>query len=244
MTPHPHGRVALVTGANKGLGRELSLQLAHLGHAVIVAARDEAAAQRVVDDIRAQGGHALALKLDVTSTDDIARAAQHVEQTFGKLDLLINNAGVALEWDERGTTPDRFRQTLEVNLIAPWAVTEALVPLLAKSDDARVIHHSGVLGSIGTCAASWPQLGHYATPGYATSKAGLNMLTVIQSNALAPKNIAVAAAHPGWAKTDLGGPKAPMTARDAVKTALTLATMPRDQFPHGQLLHNSRRLPW
>lgn len=237
-------RVVLVTGANKGLGHEISAQLARLGYTVIVAARDEAAAQRVVDELRAQGGQAHPLKLEVTSPDDIARAAQHIEQTFGKLDVLVNNAGVALEWNETGTTADRFRQTLEVNLIAPWALTDALVPLLAKSDDARVINHSSALGSIGTVDSAWVHMGGFATPAYSTSKAGLNMLSVIQSKNLASKNIAVSIAHPGWVKTDLGGDKAPMELPDGAKTVVHLVTVPRDQFPHAQLIHNGNPLPW
>ena len=240
----PNHRLVLVTGANKGLGHEISAQLARLGYTVLVAARDEAAAHRVAEELRAQGGQAHPLKLEVTSPDDIARAAQWVEQTFGKLDVLINNAGVALEWNELGATADRFRQTLEINLIAPWAVTEAFVPLLSKSDDARVINHSSALGSIGTVDTAWQHMGGYATPGYATSKAGLNMLTVIHSKSLASKNIAVAAAHPGWVKTDLGGDKAPMELPDGAKTAVSLVTMPRDQFPNGHLFHNGNRLPW
>ncbi len=244
MTIQKNGKVVLVTGANKGLGREIASQLAHQGYTVIVAARDEAAGKSVVDAITAAGGDARALKLEVTNADDIIAAAKWIGDTFGKLDVLVNNAGVALEWNAAGTTVERFRKTLEVNLIAPWAVTDALTPLLAKSNDARVINQSSILGSITTCEAAYEQMGGFFTPGYSTSKAGLDMLSMIQSKALASKNIAVCSAHPGWVKTDLGSDAAPMEVVDGAKTVVGLVTVAREKFPHGQLQHMGERLPW
>ncbi len=244
MTIQKNGKVVLVTGANKGLGREIASQLAHQGYTVIVAARDEAAGKSVVDAITAAGGDARALKLEVTNADDIIAAAKWIGDTFGKLDVLVNNAGVALEWNAAGTTVERFRKTLDVNLIAPWAVTDALTPLLAKSNDARVINQSSILGSITTCEAAYEQMGGFFTPGYSTSKAGLDMLSMIQSKALASKNIAVCSAHPGWVKTDLGSDAAPMEVVDGAKTVVGLVTVAREKFPHGQLQHMGERLPW
>lgn len=244
MTIQKNGKVVLVTGANKGLGREIASQLAHQGYTVIVAARDEAAGKSVVDAITAAGGDARALKLEVTNADDITAAAKWIGDTFGKLDVLVNNAGVALEWNAAGTTVERFRKTLDVNLIAPWAVTDALTPLLAKSNDARVINQSSILGSITTCEAAYEQMGGFFTPGYSTSKAGLDMLSMIQSKALASKNIAVCSAHPGWVKTDLGSDAAPMEVVDGAKTVVGLVTVAREKFPHGQLQHMGERLPW
>ncbi len=244
MTIQKNGKVVLVTGANKGLGREIASQLAHQGYTVIVAARDEAAGKSVVDAITAAGGDARALKLEVTNADDIIAAAKWIGDTFGKLDVLVNNAGVALEWNAAGTTVERFRKTLDVNLIAPWAVTDALTPLLAKSNEARVINQSSILGSITTCEAAYEQMGGFFTPGYSTSKAGLDMLSMIQSKALASKNIAVCSAHPGWVKTDLGSDAAPMEVVDGAKTVVGLVTVAREKFPHGQLQHMGERLPW
>lgn len=244
MTINKNGRVALVTGANKGLGKEIAVQLAHKGFTVLVGARDEAAGKAVAEAITAEGGDARAVKLEVTSADDIASVAAWIGATYGKLDVLVNNAGIALEWNAEGTSVERFRQTLEVNLIAPWALTTALVPLLAKSDDARVINQSSILGSIATADAAWEQMNGFFTPGYATSKAGLNMLSLIQSKALADKKIAVASAHPGWVKTDLGSSAAPMEVVDGAKTVVGLVTVARESFPHGQLQHLGARLPW
>lgn len=243
MTIQKNGRVALVTGANKGIGREIAAQLARRGYTVLVAARDEAAGKTAVDAITAEGGDARAVKLEVTSADDIAAVAAWIGQTFGKLDLLINNAGVALEWNATGTTVERFRKTLDVNLVAPWAVTDALTPWLAKSDDARVINQSSILGSITTCDNAWSQMGPFFTAGYSTSKAGLNMLSMIQSKNLADKGIVVVSAHPGWVKTDLGSEAAPMEVADGARTAVDLATMPREKFPNGGFVHMGERLP-
>ncbi len=244
MSTAKNGKVALVTGANKGLGKEIATQLAKHGFTVLVAARDEAAGKKVADAITAEGGDARAVKLEVTKADDIASLATFIDKTYGKLDLLVNNAGVALEWNEGGTTVERFRDTLETNLIAPWALTQALVPVLAKSQDARVINHSSILGSIATATQAYEQMGGFFSPGYATSKAGLNMLSVIQSKALADKKIAVVSAHPGWVKTDLGSEHAPMEIVDGAKTVVGLATIDRAKFPNGQFQHLGEQLPW
>lgn len=239
-----NGRVALITGANKGLGREIAKQLGHLGYTVVVASRDEAAGKAVADKLVAEGCDAHAVRLEVTNPDHIAAVVNYLDKTFGKLDVLVNNAGIAIEWEGKPTSADKVRKTLEVNVVAPFAITEALVPLLAKSSDARVINHTSALGSIGTAETAWDEVKGFMTVGYSTSKAALNMLTVIQSKTLAVKSIAVAAAHPGWVKTDLGSQAAPMEVADGAKTVVGLVTMSREDFPHGQMQHMGERLPW
>ena len=239
-----NGRVALITGANKGLGKETARQLGRLGYTVVLAARNEQSGKAAAAELAAAGCDARAVRLEVTSSDDIAGVVRYLEQTFGKLDVLVNNAGIALEWDGQPTNADKVRRTLEVNLVAPFAITAALVPLLARSDDARVINQSSMLGSIGTAESMWEHVGGFMTVGYSTSKAGLNMLTLIQSKTLAEKGIAVAAAHPGWVKTDLGSQAAPMEVEEGAGTVVGLVTIARDQFPHGQLIHQGKRLPW
>ena len=239
-----NGRVALITGANKGLGKEIGRQLGELGYTVVLTSRDEQAGMAAAAELVAAGCDAHTVRLEVTSPDDIRRLAGYLETTFGKLDVLVNNAGIAIEWEGQPTDADKVRRTLEVNLIAPFAITEALVPLLARSDDARVVNHSSMLGSIGTAESMWKQVGGFMAVGYSTSKAGLNMLTLIQSKTLAGKGIAVAAAHPGWVKTDLGTQAAPLEVDEGASTVVELVTIAREKFPNGQLWHKGARMPW
>jgi NAD(P)-dependent dehydrogenase (short-subunit alcohol dehydrogenase family) len=239
-----NGKVALITGANKGLGKEIGRQLGALGYTVVLTARDEEAGRAAAAELVAAGSDAHAVRLEVTSPDDIASLVRYLETTFGKLDVLVNNAGIALEWDGKPTTTDKIRRTLEVNLIAPYAITEALVPLLSRSDDARVINQSSMLGSMGTAESMWEQVAGFMAVGYSTSKAGLDMLTLIHSKTLASRAIAVAAAHPGWVKTDLGSQAAPMEVDEGARTVVELVTIARGKFPHGQLCHQGKRLPW
>jgi len=239
-----NNKVALITGANKGLGKEIGRQLGMLGYTVVLAARDEAAGRAAAAELVAAGCDARAVRLEVTNPEDIAGLARDLDAKYGKLDILVNNAGISIEWDGKPTDADKVRRTLEVNLIAPFAITEALVPLLSRSDDARVINHSSMLGSIGTAESMWKQVGGFMAVGYSTSKAGLNMLTQIQSKTLADKGIAVAAAHPGWVKTDLGTQAAPMEVAEGASTVVGLVTVARERFPNGQLCHKGERMPW
>lgn len=244
MAAMKNGKIVLITGANKGLGKEIGRQLGALGYTVVLAARDEKAGKAAAAELAAAGCDAHTVRLEVTNPDDIAGLARYLETTFGRLDVLVNNAGIALEWDGKPTNSDKVRRTLEVNLIAPFAITEALVPLLSRSDDARVINQSSMLGSIGTAECMWEQVAGFMTVGYSTSKAGLDMLTVIHSKTLASQGIAVAAAHPGWVKTDLGSQAAPLEVDEGARTVVDLVTIAREQFPHGQLCHMGERIPW
>lgn len=238
-------RVALITGANKGLGKEIARQLGKQGFAVVLGARDEKLGKQAVEELRKDGVEDVrTLRLEVTNPADIAAAVRSIGDAFGHLDVLVNNAGISLDWDGTPMTTEKFTRTFQVNVTAQWAVTEAFVPLLAKSADARVINQSSMLGSITTFEKSWDDVSDFATEAYATSKAALNMLTVLQSRKLAGKGIAVTAAHPGWVKTDLGSDAAPLDVATGAKTAVGLATMPRERFPHAALTHLGERLPW
>ena len=232
-------KVALITGANKGLGLEIARQLAQQGVAVVLGAR-QGKADAPAAALRAQGLDARAVELDVTNATDIAALPAFFASNFGRLDILVNNAGVQLDTGF-DTSPDLLRQTYEANVIGPYAITQALLPLLRQAPAERIVNQSSILGSLATIGAG--QGGSWATPGYTSSKAALNMLTVVLAQHLAETNIKVNAAHPGWVKTDLGGDGAPLDVREGARTAVRLALLPADG-PTGGYFHEQESLPW
>lgn len=237
-------KIVLVTGGNKGLGKEIARQLGLKGFTVVISARNMDLGKVAVEDLKSAGCDAHLVKLEVSNAADVAALPAYFESDFGGIDVLINNAGIALEWDGQPTNVDKVRRSLEINLVAPYAISEALQPVLVKSSDARIINHSSALGSIGIAQNDWGNVATFMTVGYSCSKAGLNMLTQIQAQSWADRGIAVAAAHPGWAKTDLGSDAAPMEVAEGAETVVELASMPREEFPVGQLVHKGKALPW
>jgi NAD(P)-dependent dehydrogenase (short-subunit alcohol dehydrogenase family) len=231
--------VALITGANKGLGLEIARQLGQKGIAVVLGAR-QGKADAPAAELRAEGIDAHAVELDVTNAANIVALPAFFESTFGRLDILVNNAGVQLD-NGFDTSPDSLRQTYEANVIGPYAITQALLSLLRQAPAGRIVNQSSILGSLATISAG--QGGSWATPGYTSSKAALNMLTVVLAQHLADTNIKVNAAHPGWVKTDLGGEGAPLGVREGARTAVRLALLPADG-PTGGYFHEEESLPW
>lgn len=232
-------KVALITGANKGLGLEIARQLGQQGVAVVLGAR-QGKAEDPVAELRAQGLDAHAVELDVTNAADIAALPGFLQDTFGRLDILVNNAGVQLDTGFE-TSADSLRQTYEANVIGPYAITQALLPLLRQAPAGRIVNQSSILGSLATIGSG--QGGSWATPGYTSSKAALNMLTVVFAQHLADSPIKVNAAHPGWVKTDLGGAGAPLDVKEGARTAVRLALLPADG-PTGGYFHDEEQLPW
>lgn len=232
-------KVALITGANKGLGLEIARQLGQLGLAVVLGAR-QGKAEAPAAALRAQGLDARAVELDVTSAADIAALPQFFQHHFGRLDVVVNNAGVQLD-EGFDVSPDTLRRTYEANVVGPYAITQALLPLLRQAPAGRIVNQSSILGSLAAISAG--QGGSWATPGYTSSKAALNMLTVVLAQHLADTPIKVNAAHPGWVKTDLGGPDALLDVREGAQTAVRLALLPADG-PTGGYFHNEDTLPW
>lgn len=232
-------KVALVTGANRGLGTEIARQLATLGMTVIAGARDEGKAKEAAERLRAENLDVQPLKLDVTNAEDVANAVGFISKQFGRLDILVNNAGVG----EKNTNPtaDEFRNVLEANVVGPYALTEAFIPLLKASEAGRVVNQSSMLGSL--TLMSKGQGGSFLTPGYTASKAALNMLTVVHAQLLKDTKVKVNAAHPGWVKTDMGGPGAQLEVSEGAKTAVRLATLD-DDGPTGGFFHSNRPMPW
>ena len=233
-------KVALVTGANKGLGLEIARQLAEKDFTVVVAARDESKAETAAGQLRAEGLDAHSLKLDVTNADDIEKLPGYFADKFGGLDVLVNNAGVALE-SNGGSRVENLRKTFETNVFGAFAVTESLLPLIKASPAGRFVNQSSILGSLATISAG--QGGSFTKPGYTSSKAALNMLTVVAAYELKDTKVKVNAAHPGWVKTDMGGDQAPLDVQEGAQTAVDLATLP-DDGPTGAYVHLGKTLPW
>ena len=232
--------VALVTGANQGIGLEIARQLGQQGLAVVLGARDLAKGAAAAAELCQQGLDAHVVKLDVTSPDDVAKLPGFFAEKFGRLDVLVNNAGVA-EWGEDG--PDSFRRSFDTNLFGVVAVTYALLPLLQASPAGRIVNQSSVLGSLTSLAQKPKMFGRFVIPAYTASKAALNGLTVALAHRARGTALKVNSAHPGWVRTALGGQDAPMSAGDGAKTAVLLATLPADG-PSGQFFHLGEPLPW
>ncbi len=231
-------RVALITGANKGIGLEIARQLGHQGLTVVLGSRDPQKGQAAADALKAEGIDAHTVKLEVTDAAD-REAVREFLQQFGKLDVLVNNAGIMLEAE--GITPDTLARTYDANVIAPYFLTETLLPLLQAAPSGRVVHQSSVLGSLTTNASGQIPL-EYLLPAYNSSKAALNMLTVILAQTLKDTTVKVNAAHPGNVKTDMN-PSGDLTVEEGAKTAVTLATLP-DDGPTGGYFHLGETLPW
>jgi len=239
-------RIALITGANKGIGLETARQLGKLGVTVLIGARDAAKAAAAVDSLRAEKIDARPVAIDVTSADSIAAAAAAVQKEHGRLDILINNAGVIIMPGDgpAGTMSlDILRKTFDTNFFGLVAVTQAFLPLVRKSEAGRIVNLTSILGSIAEHAD--PNSAIYSTKltAYDSSKAAVNMFTNHLAHELRGTPVKVNAAHPGWVKTDMGGENAPLEVADGAKTSVWLATLPADG-PSGGYYHMQNHLRW
>ena len=239
-------KIALVTGANKGIGFETARQLAAKDITVLLGARDEKRGLEAAEKLKKEGLDVQFLKLDVTAAASQDNAAKFIADKFGKLDILINNAGVARDSKVPASkgTAEQWRETFETNLFSLISLTQKLLPLVKKSDDGRIVNLSSILGSLTLNSAPDSPLGApSATTAYHASKAALNMFTIHLANELKDTPIKVNAAHPGWVKTDMGGEAAPLGVEEGAKTSVWLATLP-ENGPTGGYFHNGEALPW
>ena len=250
------GKVAIVTGAGHGIGRGHALELARQGAKVVVndlggSVRGEGAgraADETVALIEKEGGTAVSNFGDVSNYEQAAELIKQAVDTFGKLDILINNAGILLDTfpgpnRTSSTTRDLLMKTFETNVLAPVALTQALLPLLKKSDAGRIVNLSSILGSLTLHATKGSPIYNAKTFAYDTSKAALNSFTIHLAHELADTKIKVNSAHPGWVKTDMGSEAATMEIPDGAKTSVWLATLP-DDGPTGGFFHMQDALPW
>jgi NAD(P)-dependent dehydrogenase (short-subunit alcohol dehydrogenase family) len=218
------GEVALVTGANRGIGREVGRQLAARGYRVLLSARDGTQAAAAAEEIAASAGvTVMPLTLDVSSPESIERAAAQVTADPGRLDVLVNNAGVGLDFGVPGVDPDfeKIQLTLETNFFGAYRLTIALLSLLRASEHPRIVNVSSGMGGVA-------EMGGWS-PGYRVSKASLNAVTRILSTELADAGVKVNSACPGFVNTDMGGPMgAQKPVQDGASGIVWLATLPDD----------------
>jgi NAD(P)-dependent dehydrogenase (short-subunit alcohol dehydrogenase family) len=227
------GRVALVTGANRGIGHETARQLAAQRYTVIATARDatkaEAAAAAIERDVRP-------LALDVSDPASIDEAVESVKADPGRLDVLVNNAGVGLDWGVSGTEPDfdKIQATFETNLLGAYRVAVGLLPLLRASEHPRIVNVSSGMGGVN-------EMGGWS-PGYRISKASLNAVTRILSTELADAGVLVNSACPGLVATDMGSQfGAQKSVEDGASGVVWLATLP-DDGPTGGFFRDAKQI--
>ncbi|HEU4635444.1 MAG TPA: SDR family oxidoreductase [Edaphobacter sp.] len=240
-------KVALISGANKGIGFETARQLGKQGITVLLGARDLAKGEAAAEQLKKEGIDVRAVKFDVVNAADIKAAAELVAKEFGKLDILINNAGVMFEpigGNNSSTVSEQvLRDTFETNFFSAVAVTNAFLPLLKKSDAGRIVNVSSILGSLSLHATEGSPIYEAKALAYDSSKAALNSYTVHLAHELKGTGIKVNSAHPGWVKTDLGTDAAPMNVVDGAKTEVELATLGPDG-PTGGFFHMGETITW
>jgi NAD(P)-dependent dehydrogenase (short-subunit alcohol dehydrogenase family) len=247
-------KVALITGANKGIGLETARGLGGLGIAVVLASRDEAKGRAAANALKAEGIKGVeAVRFDVTNPEDHKEIARFLGDRYGRLDILVNNAGIMLEDADFGgpggfnttstVAPEVLKQVFETNFFAVVALTQTLLPLIRKAQAGRIVNLSSVLGSLTLHADPKSDIYSMKAFAYDASKTALNAFTVHLAQALQGTPIKVNSAHPGWVKTDMGGEAAPMELSEGGKTSVQLATLP-DDGPTGGYFHLGQPLPW
>jgi NAD(P)-dependent dehydrogenase (short-subunit alcohol dehydrogenase family) len=231
------GRVALVTGAYRGIGLEVSRQLARRGFDVLLTARDSAKAEAAAEGLRRQGLKVVPVRLDVTDARSVEEAARFVAERFGRLDVLVNNAAILYDSWQRAAAADldTVREAFETNTLGPWRVTQALLPLLRESGHGRVVNVSSESGSLSSMGGG--------TPAYGVSKVSLNALTRMLAAELRAEHVLVNSVCPGWVATEMGGPDAPRTVEEGAASVMWAATLP-DDGPTGGFFRDGEPLAW
>ena len=230
-------RVALITGANRGIGLETARQLARLGVVAVIGSRDLAKGQAAAESLKSEGLDAPVVQLDVTDAASVARGVAEATSFFGRIDILINNAGIftdrhipALE-----IAPDHVEEIFQANTIGPLRMIQAVVPGMKERGYGRIVNMSSMLAQLKDMGP--------LKPGYRMSKTALNALTRVVAAEVGPGNIKVNTMSPGWVKTDMGGMDAPRTVAEGADTAVWLATLP-DDGPSGGFFESRKAIPW
>ena len=227
--------VAAVTGANRGIGLEVARQLAAHDYTVVLGARDLDRGRRAAAGLDPTGQRVHPCQLDVADTASVQAAAQWITGTLGRADILVNNAAIEYDTDQRAVTADlgRVDRALRTNLLGAWQLTQALLPLLRRSPHPRIVNVSSESGSISEMTGG--------TPAYAVSKAALNALTRLLAGELRGDRVLVNAVCPGWTDTDMGQGGRPV---DQGAASVTWAALLPDDGPTGGFYRDGHPLPW
>jgi NAD(P)-dependent dehydrogenase (short-subunit alcohol dehydrogenase family) len=242
-------KIALITGANRGLGFETARELGRKGVTIIIGARDPKAGEEAAATLAKEGIKAESIVLEISNADQRQQAVDFIQQKYGHLDILVNNAGVFL--DDKGdgsnqtsrTSEDILRRTFETNFFATIFLTQALLPLLKKSEAGRIVNLSSILGSLTLHSDPGSPIAESKAFAYNASKTALNAFTVHLAHELKDTRIKVNSAHPGWVRTSMGGPEAPLSPEEGGKTSAILALLDENGATGGYF-HMEDALPW
>jgi NAD(P)-dependent dehydrogenase (short-subunit alcohol dehydrogenase family) len=240
--------LALITGANKGIGLETACQLAAQGIHVLMGARDAAKGEAAAQTLQAEGYKADFIALDVSNEASIKQAAQTVIDRYGNLDILINNAGINPEFGQGIFSLDQMpsdliMQIYQTNVFGPFTMVREFLPLLRRSAAGRIVNLSSTLGSLTDQSNLESPYRPFNIIGYNSSKTALNAMTVQIAKQLADTNIKINSACPGWVKTDMGTDAAPRTVEEGTRIIVKLATLP-DDGPNGGFFDENGVIGW
>ena len=241
-------RVAFITGANRGIGFETSKKLAESGIKVILGSREINKGKEAVKKLSNFGIDADLVQYDAFDDDAPQKVYDYISEKYKKLDILINNAGVLLTGNlfvtNSSTISDKdLKDTFQTNFFSVISLTQKLLPLIKKSNAGRIVNVSTILSSLTLHSAKDSPITPAKEIAYNASKTALNAFTIHLAIELKDTNIKVNSGHPGWVKTELGGPNAPMEVEESYKTSLRLATLD-DEGPSGGLFHENDIIPW
>jgi len=241
-------KVAFISGANRGIGFETAKKLAEKGIKVILGSRDLNKGKDALEKLSSEGFDVDLVQYDAFDPESPHKVYDHIEKNYQKLDILINNAGVLLTGNlfvtnSSSITEKDLKDTFQTNFFAVVTLTQKLLPLIKKSEGGRIVNVSTILSSLTLHSAKDSPISPAKELAYNASKTALNAFTIHLANELKDTKIKVNSGHPGWVKTELGGPNAPIEVKDSYKTSVNLATLD-DDGPSGGLFNEEDSIPW